>query len=149
MAVMGVAKFERFFRSAAGVTVDKDDLKRYSAFVNSKLHDLLLVGEATAKANLRDIVEPWDLPVTKGLQEALHVFKKMDEKIELAPILEHLAALPPLDLPISAETEARLPVVAGGLSVALARTFKVIDPALRTPHAPHWERTFEIFNLLL
>ena len=149
MAVMGVAKFERFFRSAAGVTVDKDDLKRYSAFVNSKVHDLLLMGEATAKANLRDIVEPWDLPLTKGLQETLHVFEKMDEEIELAPILEQLAALPPLDLAISAETEARLPVIAGGLSVALARTFKVIDPALRTPHAPHWERTFEMFNLLL
>jgi hypothetical protein len=83
------------------------------------------------------------------LQETLHVFKKMNEEIELAPILEHLAALPPLDLAISAETEARLPVVAGGLSVALARTFKVIDPALRTPHALHWERTFEMFNLLL
>jgi hypothetical protein len=146
---MGVAKFERFFRRAAGVTVDKDDLKRYSDFVNSKLHDLLLIGEATAKANLRDIVVPWDLPVTKGLQETLHVFKKMDEEIELAPILEHLAALPPLDLAISAETEARLPVVAGGLSVALARTFKVIDPALKTPHALHWERSFEILNLLL
>ena len=149
MAVMGVAKFERFFRSVAGVTVDKNDLKRYSDFVNSKLHDLLQIGEATAKANLRDIIEPWDFPVTKGLQETLHAFKKMDEEIELAPILEHFAALPPLDLAISAETEARLPVVAGGLSVALARTFKVIDPALRTPHALHWERTFEIFNLLL
>ena len=149
VTVMGIAKFERFFRNAAGVTVDKDDLKRYSDFVNSKLHDLLLIGEATAKANLRDIVEPWDLPVTKGLQETLHVFKKMDEEIELAPILEHLAALPPLDLAISAETEARLPVIAGGLSVALARTFKVIDPALKTPHALQWERAFEIFNLLL
>lgn len=149
MTVMGIAKFERFFRNAAGVTVDKDDLKRYSDFVNAKLYELLLIGEATAKANLRDIVEPWDLPVTKGLQEMLHVFKKMDEEIELAPILEHLAALPPLDLAISAETEARLPVVTGGLSVGLAQTFKVIDPALKTPHALHWERTFEIFNLLL
>lgn len=149
MTVMGMAKFERFFRNAAGITVDKDDLKRYSDFVNSKLYDLLLIGEATAKANLRDIVEPWDLPVTKGLQEMLHVFKKMDEEMELAPILEHLAALPPLDLAISAETEAGLPVVTGGLSVALARTFKVIDPALKTPHALHWERTFETFNLLL
>ncbi len=146
---MGIAKFQRFFRNAAGVTVDKDDLKRYGDFMNSKLHDLLLVGETTAKANQRDIVEPWDLPVTKGLQETLHVFKKMDEEIELAPILEQLAALPPFDLAISAETEARLPEVTGGLSVALARTFKVIDPSLKTPHALHWERSFEIFNLLL
>jgi Domain of unknown function (DUF1931) len=149
VSVMGIAKFQRFFRNAAGVTVDKDDLKRYGDFINSKLYDLLLVGETTAKANQRDIVEPWDLPVTKGLQETLHVFKKMDEEIELAPILEQLAALPPLDLAISAETEARLPEVTGGLSVALARTFKVIDPALKTPHALHWERSFEIFNLLL
>jgi Domain of unknown function (DUF1931) len=149
VSVMGIARFQRFFRNAAGVTVDKDDLKRYGDFINSKLYDLLLVGETTAKANQRDIVEPWDLPVTKGLQETLHVFKKMDEEIELAPILEQLAALPPLDLAISAETEARLPEVTGGLSVALARTFKVIDPALKTPHALHWERSFEIFNLLL
>jgi hypothetical protein len=146
---MGIAKFQRFFRNAAGITVDKDDLKRYGDFMNSKLYDLLLVGETTAKANQRDIVEPWDLPVTKGLQETLHAFKKMDEEIELAPILEQLAALPPLDLAISAETEARLPEVTGGLSVALARTFKVIDPALKTPHALHWERSFEILNLLL
>ncbi len=28
MPVMGVTKFERFFREAAGLDVDKDDLKR-------------------------------------------------------------------------------------------------------------------------
>jgi hypothetical protein len=32
--VMGVAKFERFFRTAAGLDVDKQDLKRYSDFIN-------------------------------------------------------------------------------------------------------------------
>jgi hypothetical protein len=149
MTLMGVSKFERFFRSAAGITVDKDDLKRYSDFVNSELYDMVLMGEVSAKANLRDIVEPWDLPITKGLQEMLFVFQKMDEDIELLPILDHLAALPPLDLALNDDTRARLPVVAGGLSVALARTFKIIDPALKTPHAVHWEKTFEIFTLLL
>ena len=34
--VMGVAKFERFFRTAAGLDVDKQDLKRYSDFINRK-----------------------------------------------------------------------------------------------------------------
>jgi hypothetical protein len=149
MTLMGVSKFERFFRSAAGITVDKDDLKRYSDFVNSELYDMVLTGEVSAKANLRDIVEPWDLPITKGLQEMLFAFKKMDEDIELSPILDHLAALPPLDLALNDDTRARLPAIAGGLSVALARTFKIIDPALKTPHAVHWERTFEIFTLLL
>ena len=149
MNVMSVSTFERFFRNAAGIRVDKDDLKAYGEFLNRKLYDLLLIGEASARANSRDIVEPWDLPITKGLQEMIFVFEKMNEEIELSPILEHLAAVPPLDLAISTETNARLPVIAGGLSVALARTFKIIDPALKTPHTVQWERSFEIFHLLL
>jgi hypothetical protein len=38
--VMSVAKFERFFRIAAGLDVDKQDLKRYSDFINHKIYDL-------------------------------------------------------------------------------------------------------------
>jgi Domain of unknown function (DUF1931) len=83
--VMSVAKFERFFRIAAGLDVDKQDLKRYSEFINQKVYDLLLRAEAAAKANGRVIIEPFDLPITKGLQESIHEFKKIDEQIELQP----------------------------------------------------------------
>jgi hypothetical protein len=149
MAPMGVSQFERFFRTAASLDVDKDDLRRYTDFVNRKVHDLLLIGQATAKANARDVIEPWDLPVTKGLQERVHEFERMDEEAELRPILEQLTALPPLDLAYSQETEARLPGLAGGLSLGLARTFKVLDPKLKNPQTGHWERAFRIFDLLL
>jgi hypothetical protein len=57
MALFGVAKFERFFRVAAELDVDKNDLKRYSDFVERKLYDLLLIAQATAAANARDIVD--------------------------------------------------------------------------------------------
>jgi hypothetical protein len=147
--VMGVARFERFFRVAAGLDVDKDDLKRYNDFVNHKVYDLLLRGEATAKANGRDFIEPVDLPITKGLQENIHVFKELDENIELKPILDHLTARPPLVLDYSEETVAQLPVIAGGLSVALARAFKIIDPDLKNPQSTHWQRSFQIFDLLV
>ena len=70
MALMGVSRFKRFFRAAAGLDVDKDDLKRYSDFVNRKVYDLLLIGQAVAKTNGRDIIEPWDLPVTGGCRRA-------------------------------------------------------------------------------
>jgi hypothetical protein len=149
MPVFGVAKFERFFRAAAELDVDKNDLKRYSDFVERKLYDLLLIGQATAGANARDIVEPWDLPVTKGLQESMHAFRKLDEEIELAPILGRLAAYPPLDRALSEEAEARLPAVVGGLSVALARTFRVIDPDAKNPQSRHWERVFQVFDQLI
>jgi hypothetical protein len=149
MALMGISRFERFFRAAASLDVDKDDLRRYNDFVNRKVYDLLLIGQATAKANSRDIIEPWDLPITKGLQESVHEFKRMDEEVELRPILDQLANLPLLDLAYSEETEARLPGIVGGLSLGLARTFKIIDPKVKNPQTEHWERVFQIFDLLL
>lgn len=147
--IVGVTQFERFFRAAAGLDVDKNDLKRYSDFVNRKIYDLLLRGEAAAKANGRDVIQPFDLPITKGLQESVHEFRKLNEQIELEPILDQLMARPPLDLAYGMETEARLPEIAGGLSLALARTFKIIDPDLKNPQSEHWERSFRIFDLLL
>jgi hypothetical protein len=147
--VMSVARFERFFRIAAGLNVDKQDLKRYSDFINQKVYDLLLRGEATARANGRLIIEPFDLPITKGLQESIHAFKSIDEQIELRPILEQLTARPPLDLAYGEDTEARLPEVVGGLSVVLARAFKIIDGDLKNPQTEHWQRCFRIFDLLM
>jgi hypothetical protein len=146
---MGTAKFEHFFRAAAGLDVDKADIKRFTHFVNQKIHDLLVCGEAAAKTNGRHLIETIDLPITKGLRESIHTFKKLDEQIELAPILDRLAARPPLELANSAETEAQLPAIVGGLSVALACAFKIIDPELKNPESHHWERSFQLFDLLL
>jgi hypothetical protein len=149
MSAMSIAKSERFFRVAAGLDVDKSDLKRYSDFVNQKIYDLLLRGQATAQANGRDIIEPFDVPITKGLQERIHDFRNIDEEIELKPILDYMVRRPPLDLTYSEETEAQLPDIVGGLSVALARTFKIIDPDLKNPQTRQWKRAFSIFDLLL
>ena len=146
---MGLAKFERFFRAAGGVGVDRDDVKRYLDFVNDAVYDLLLMGQATAKANARDILEPWDLPITKGLQESIHAFQKLDEQIELGPIVDQLAARPPLDAALSEDTQARLPLIFGGISVALAKMFKIVDAELKAVHTLEWERAFSIFRLLI
>jgi Domain of unknown function (DUF1931) len=146
---IGVSNFERFFRVAASLDVDKDDLRRYEDFVNRKVRDLLLIGRAAARANGRDVIEPWDLPITKGLQETIHDFRGMDEAPEVRPMLEEIVATPPQELAYSEETEGRLPEVAGGLSLALARAFKIIEPRLKNPQTEHWERAFQIFDTLL
>ncbi len=147
--VKGIAKLERLFRVAADLDVDKDDLQRYTDFVSQKIHDLLLRGEAAAKANGRDIVLPHDLPITKGLEERIHEFKRISREIDVLPILERLATRPPLDLGVSDETDAELPRIAGGVSIGLARTFKILDLDLKNPQTRHWEQAMGIFNLLL
>jgi hypothetical protein len=148
MPVMNVSRFERFFRLAASLDVDKEDLRRYNEFVNHKIYDLLLRGQATAKTNGRDMILPRDLPITKGLQESIHDFRDIDEELELQPILDDLTRRP-LEFGYTEETEAQLPRIAGGVSVALARSFKLIDPDIKNPQTAHWERAFKLFDLLL
>ena len=123
--VMAVPRFERLFRRAAGIDVDKMDLRRYNDFVNRKLLDLLVVGEEAARLNGQDAIEPFHLPIAIGLQKCIEGFRKLDEEVELDPILEQLAARPPLDMPYGEELEALFPAIVGGLSVALAQLFKI------------------------
>jgi hypothetical protein len=56
--IVGTTKLELLFRRAARLDLDKEDLKRLSDFVNQKVYDLLLIGQAVAKANDRDMIEP-------------------------------------------------------------------------------------------
>jgi hypothetical protein len=62
MVVVGVTPFERFFRQAADLDVDKADVKRYESFVRDKIADLLTSAQARARADRRDVIESRDLP---------------------------------------------------------------------------------------
>jgi hypothetical protein len=144
-----IATFERLFRSTAGLDVDKSDLRRCGDLVDGEVTDLIIRGQAIAKANGRDILQPWDLPVTKGLQECMHVFEKSEAAGELWPVLEQRTSRPPLDVAYSDETKQFLPGLAGGLTVAIGRTMKVVDPELKNPTTDDWERADQLLDLLL
>jgi hypothetical protein len=149
MTPSGISKFERLFRNAAELDVDKADIARCEDFINRKLYDLLLMAQATAKWNSRVIIEPQDLPVTKGLQESVQAFRRIDAELELTQIIDHLAGRPTLDLAIGYETDERLPEVAGGLTYALAKTFVIVKPELKNPQTKHWNQAFHLFDLLM
>jgi Domain of unknown function (DUF1931) len=76
--VQGIHQIERFFRVAAGLEIDKEDIRRYYEFVDQKVEDLLLIARQTAKANGHIVVELRDIPTTKGLQESIHAFESLD-----------------------------------------------------------------------
>lgn len=148
-AIAGISRFERLLRGAAGLDIDKSDLRRHEEFVNRKIHDLLQRGCAIAKANGRDVVLPYDLPITGGLQHCIHEFRALDEDVEVRPILDQLTKLPPLELDFSDAVSASLPDLAGGLTIALGRSFNIIAPDLKNPGTAEWERAFALFDLLV
>jgi hypothetical protein len=149
MPVMNVAKFEKFFRVAAGLDVDKGDLQKYNESLDRKMYDVVKQGEAHAKANGHDEMWPSDLPITRGLEQDMLEFDALDEEIGLEPVLQSLTKEPLLDVGYGTETRAQLPRVAGGLSIALARGMKIIDPGLKNPTYAHWDRAYRMLDLLV
>jgi len=148
MIVPGATHIETLFRRVAGIDLDKSDLSRVRRFVDGIVYDMLVIAVGRARANARDIIQPWDLPVGKGLQERIHEFRTYDVAVELEPLLKSLEKLPPLELDYSVEVEEFLPELIGGLTVALAHIFKVLEPGLKNPQTEHWEKAEAIFRLL-
>lgn len=104
--------------------------------------EMLLLGALRASGAARKYET--GLPITKGLQESMQTFEELDLDIGLERILNRAVPEPLGDRPYSDETESRLPAIAGGLSLALARTFKIIDPKTKHPATEEWERAFRI-----
>jgi hypothetical protein len=144
-----IHRLEKLFRRTADLDFDKSDIGRLENFVRHKVEDLVVRGEANAKANDRDVIQPWDLPITKGLQETVHRFRQINAELQLTDYLIGLTGSPPSDLAIGDETQARFSEIAGGLCLALADAFRVIDPSLKNPTTRDWERAYRLFDLLL
>jgi hypothetical protein len=144
----GIPLFERFFRSAAGIKVDKNDLRRFREFIDEQIDDVSIAGRDAAKWNGRDVIEPQDLPITKGVQERTREFDKLEEAEEVRGLLRQQVRRPPADVTFSESTEQLLVDLFGGLSIALARSFRVIDPTSENPSTQDWDRAFALFRML-
>ena len=92
---------------------------------------------------------PRTCPSRKGSSSACTRFQKIDTDIGLLSLLEEMEVVPPTDLALSEEAETKLPQVAGGVSVALARTIRILDPGLKAPHSKDWEEAFGVMDLLI
>jgi hypothetical protein len=75
--------------------------------------------------------------------------KVYDLLLRLEDVLDQLTKYPILDLAYSDDTQRMLPKISGGIGVALARSFKILDPQVKNPQSEHWERASRIFDLLL
>lgn len=144
----GIAVFERFFRSVAGIKIDKNDVRRFRKFIDEQIDDIAIAGRNSAKWNGRDVIVAQDLPITKGVQERMREFDKLDEAEEIRGLLRQVVRRPPGDVTFAEDTEELLPELFGALGIALARSFRVVDPTVSNPSTEHWNRVFTIFRLV-
>ena len=144
----GIPVFQRLFRSVASIKIDKNDVRRLREFVDEEIDRLAISGRNSARSNGRDVIAVQDLPITAGVQERLREFDELEEAPEIRELLRQVVRQPPADVTFDDETEELLPELFGGLTVALARSFHVLDPALSTPSPSHWDRAFTLFRLV-
>ena len=149
MAIIGFTKLEALFRKAASLDIDKGHAKEITDIVEKKLVDLLVAGERNSNLNGRDVIMEGDLPITKGLQESIIAFKKLEEEIDLQDVLNYLTTVPPLKYPISEELEAKLPEITGAILLVLARIMKEVDEEKRRVNHEVIEKAKRIVGLTL
>jgi hypothetical protein len=144
----GIPVFQRFFRSVASIKIDKNDVRRFREFIDEEIDDIAISGRNSATWNGRDVIVAQDLPITKGVQERMREFDKLEEAEEIRELLRQVVRQPPADVTFADETEELLPELFGGLSIALARSFRVVDPTVSNPSPEHWNRAFALFRLV-
>ncbi|MCW2554126.1 MAG: hypothetical protein JWR78_3907 [Mycobacterium sp.] len=144
----GIPVFERFFRSVASIKIDKNDVRRLREFVDEQIDDIAIAGRNSARWNGRDVIAAQDLPITKAVQERMREFDKLEEADEIRELLRQVVRQPPGDITFADDTEQLLPELFGGLSVALARTLRVVDPTVSNPSSELWDRVFTLFRLV-
>jgi hypothetical protein len=145
---LGIPVFERFFRSVGSIKIHKNDVRRFREFVDEQIDDIAIAGRNSAKWNGRDVVVAQDLPITKGVQERMREFDKLEEAEEIRELLRQVVRQPPGDVTFAEDTERLLPELFGALSIALARSFRVVDPKLSSPSTEHWDQVFTLFRLV-
>ncbi len=146
--VVGFKKLEAVFKKAASLELDKSKVDRITDIVEKKFHDMLLVAVEKAGYNSRDVIMEPDVPVTKGFEESLREFKKLEEEVEIKDVLEFLEKIPPLKYPVSTELEEKLPEYIGSLMLIIARVLKEVG-ADKKPSEKDIDRCERILDLTL
>jgi hypothetical protein len=149
MAVVGFTKLEALFRKSASLDIKKENAKEIIDFVGKKVYDLLIASELSASMNNRDVIWESDLPITKGLQEAIIEFRKLEEELPVEDILEQLTHYPVLKYELSPEVEAKLPEITGTMLVVMAKVMKHINNESRQVTSELIEKSKDILDLTL
>lgn len=148
MAVAGAHKIEALFKKAATLQISKEKVKEISDVIDQKFHDLLLIGEANAKYNGRDVIWYSDLPLTKAFRESMQKFQALEEELALQDVLDHIKTLPPV-YTLEAELEGKLTEIVGTLIYILANIAKEFSSDDNVVSEDELKSAIRILNLTI
>ena len=149
MKIEGAYKIEQLFKKAAGMQLAKNKVAEVEEKVDQKLHEMLVVTEANAGYNNRDIIWYSDMPLTKAMRESMQKFVELEEALALQPILDRLAVHPPLKREMEAELEKKLPEIVGTLIYVLANITKAFSPKDNAVSEEELHRAFQVLDLTI
>jgi len=149
MAILGFKKLEELFRTFGSLDIKKGHAKALTDIIEQKLVDLMIAGERNAKMHNMDVITEENLPITKGLQEAMIEFRALEDEVDAQDVLNYLATVTPLKYPLSVELEAKLPELTGTILLVLARLMRAINQGKREVSHELIAESKEVLDLLL
>ena len=147
MKVEGAYKIEQIFKKAAGLRLPKNRVKEVEEKIDAKLYDMLLVAQENTGYNGRDVIWLSDMPLTNAIKRSVSEFEKIEEELELKPILQRLAIHPPLRYEMEVALEKRLPEIAGVLIYILAKITAEFSPNDNTASEDELKRAFRVLDM--
>ncbi len=151
--IVGYSRLESLYRAFLGLDLDKSKAEMIIDVSSKKLEDLFRVGMERAYVRGSDVVEYYDLPITKGLQETIKWYRREREKhndprLELGPIVDYL-----MDrvkgLVIGETVRDNLQDLTAAVLLLIGRVIKYVDPGTRKPSKEAIERAARILDLTL
>jgi len=151
--IVGYTRLESLYRRFLGLDLDKSKAEMIIEVSSKKLEDLFRVGLERAYIRGSDVVEYYDLPITKGLQETIEWYRREREKLndprlELGPIVDYLAGRI-MGLVIGETVRENLQDLTAAILLLIGLVIKLVDPGTRKPSKEAIERASRILDLTL
>lgn len=151
--IVGYSRLEGLYRMFLGLDLDKSKAELIIELSSKKLEDLFRVGLERAYIRGSDVVEYYDLPITKGLQETIEWYRRererlQDPRLELGPIVDYLVSRVK-GLAIGETVRDNLQDLTAAVLLLIGMVIKLVDPGTRKPSKEAIERAARILDLTL
>ncbi|NPB06787.1 MAG: DUF1931 family protein [Aquificae bacterium] len=120
----GFDKLDHYFRTQLEIDLTDETIEMLLDAVKDTFGKLFYKAEERARFNGRDFIAMPDLNVTLSLEEHIKNFKKIEEDMGVDDLLEYIAFIPPVGMPVGEDLKSEYRNILGGLLLMYADVIK-------------------------